>query len=408
LTGNIFGCASDEDLPVNDPSTPTYSCGSNAVNDFLIFWFACFAVFVFIMIGINANCKKSSFGADLDLETESMHGEGLRSLVTQCVNRVQLWNSCWEKSTTSAGYSNLGALKLYFATIRGGFVGVGFFSVMVLFPVYTTLSLTASTYSNDYVWTVSAALHSGKSSALILFFTFLALEVSVILFMICLSRYSAAGTPKLLIPIEPKSNNEVSWSIWSTYVIVTVLDVVVFGAADICYVYIVITYSATDIAFAAMFFAGFKIVLSKLLVKKSIPSAIKFKQAVLGIPEKFHSTYQFIVRDITFLELLVIVNHVILPIIAILVILPDCFYNAFVAAENVSSSLNFESCSGKVGAASNISCVSQYQETSFTPPFIYSYQCSSNVLINYVSIYIMKFIYIGFLRALRLALLRGG
>jgi Leucine-rich repeat (LRR) protein len=407
LAGNIFGCDSDKYLPVNDPSTPTYSCGSNVANNFLIFWFGCFATLVFAIIGIYIARKISS--------PEGNNFGGLILAVTECIDRVQQWNTIWKKIATADGSSNLFRLQLYFTTIRRGFVGVFLFSIIFLFPAYMVLSLTASTYSMEYVWTVSAALHSGKSSALILFFTFLVLEVIVIVFMLLLSRLGRVEKPKSLIPIEPKSN-ELNWSVWMSYVIVTVLDVVIFGAADICYVFIVINYSATEIAFAAIFFAGFKVVVSNFFVYKSIPLAVNwmnnFNQTGLKTSGQLpRSTYQFTVRDITFLELLVIVNHVILPIIAIVIILPDCFYNAFVAAENVSSSFKYESCNGETifdGQIVNVSCVFQYQETSFTPPFIYSYQCSSKVLMNYVPIYIMKFIYIGFLRALRLMLLRVG
>jgi hypothetical protein len=117
------------------------------------------------------------------------------------------------------------------------------------------------------------------------------------------------------------------------------------------------------------------------------------------------SDYHFTILDISFLEHLMLVNHVVLPIISVLVILPDCFYNAFFAASPISSSYSFQdTVEGDAIAFASTS----NQQTVFTPPFFYSYQCASKVLISFVPLYIMKFCYVGFLRPLKHLLAKLG
>jgi hypothetical protein len=115
------------------------------------------------------------------------------------------------------------------------------------------------------------------------------------------------------------------------------------------------------------------------------------------LPDDFWSIpYIFTSHDISFLERLMLFNNLIIPIIAILIILPDCFYNAFFAPATVTSSYQYYNCAeyydrGIIG----YDCTQLTQDTSYTPPFIYSYQCSSKIVINYVPVYIMMFIFVG-------------
>jgi Leucine-rich repeat (LRR) protein len=115
------------------------------------------------------------------------------------------------------------------------------------------------------------------------------------------------------------------------------------------------------------------------------------------LPDDFWNIpYIFTSKDITFLEQLMLFNNLIIPIVAILVILPDCFYNALFDASSVSSSYDYYNCAeyydrGIIG----YDCDIFSQQTSYTPPFIYSYQCSSKIVINYVPVYIMMFIFVG-------------
>jgi hypothetical protein len=86
-------------------------------------------------------------------------------------------------------------------------------------------------------------------------------------------------------------------------------------------------------------------------------------------------------------------------------ILPDCFYNALFAAPDVASYYSFDQCAQyilpvNVGRECNV----ETQTLSYSPPYIYSYQCSSKVIINYASVYILMFIMASLIPLMKLGL----
>jgi hypothetical protein len=172
-----------------------------------------------------------------------------------------------------------------------------------------------------------------------------------------------------------------------------------------------ITYDSTITAFAVVGLALYKFFANDFILSKSIPfMSYLFHRSFAGSDQETGgfarrmSDYHFTIFDISFLEHLMLVNHVVLPIVSVLVILPDCFYNAFFTASSISSSYSFQDTRGN----GDFAAYTLSQQTVFTPPFFYSYQCASKVLISFVPLYIMKFVYIGFLRPLRLLLAKLG
>jgi hypothetical protein len=105
------------------------------------------------------------------------------------------------------------------------------------------------------------------------------------------------------------------------------------------------------------------------------------------------------------LDNLILFNNIILPVLATMFILPDCFYNTLFAAPDVPSYYSFDQCDQYILPVDvGRRCTLQTQTLSYSPPYIYSYQCSSKVVINYASVYILMFLMAGVIPLMKLGL----
>jgi Leucine-rich repeat (LRR) protein len=428
LNGNIFQCNSAEELPDNDPSKATYSCASTSTDDFI---FASIAIFGVIGILVLFITRTSVFNCDSVL-VHKMDSEGTNSTLTKNHSSqpslfsvfplVNTWNNAFYHHAMENPKSNLCELKLLLVTVRRKFAFTVLIVMVVLLPVYSVLTVYRNSYHDEYAWLVSAVLLTGETAALVLFFAFLSFLLMIILVTEdgfvgrevshkSEGQLAASINPPNSLPSELLAQPTSSCQKCIVYSLTFLVDISLFGIADFVYVFIVITYSVKIVNLAVVLLAGFKLFANNFVLRRTIPfisNLIKLfppwcSSSTLPLlnDRKFH--YVYTASDIFFLEKLMLFNNIILPIIAILIILPDCFYNVFFASPGVTSYYNYDNClvDGLI-QGENItvfpSCEFSSQETSYSPPFVYSYQCSSMVLINYAPVYIMKFILVGFLR----------
>jgi Leucine-rich repeat (LRR) protein len=244
------------------------------------------------------------------------------------------------------------------------------------------------------------------------------------------------------------------------YLTIFFFDLMALGAADIGYVIVILNYNSMIILLAGIALTLFRLLLNNLLCVAAIPFILKKIELCLeccqrssepgnsetdvksgnsstaepnennrvdnsGVRQlrtskdsnsssrrisKFNrffssSDYVFSHSDISFLMKLTLFNIIVLPIIAVLIILPDCFQNVFFAASEVDSQYTYKDCVFYT-LTDEYACVTSYQSTSYSPPFIYSYQCSSKVVINYIPIYLLTFIFTGILFPLKNIILK--
>lgn len=172
------------------------------------------------------------------------------------------------------------------------------------------------------------------------------------------------------------------------------------------YTYVERSYSDTIRVLAVILVTGFRIVWMVFVVPRlidwqfDIVASLK-KLCNMFLPYK----YQFQRREklwamAKFKTLLqyciVIFNNVLAPCLAVAITDSRCFYHVFVPPNNLENSVSYSQCdyfdTDANGAAFCVSysAIHPYT-TSFTPPFIYSYQCSSALLTTYVPVYILQF-----------------
>jgi Leucine-rich repeat (LRR) protein/uncharacterized membrane protein len=412
LNGNIFSCNYYGDgLPPHDSDFNNYSCGSNTVNALFYSWVA---VLVFILISIvlvairKVYCR--SVVSNSSENEEHTERRSLRSTIQGWYSRIGEWKSALRTSQ----YFHIRRLSSYFNEIRWRFFLITLFCVFVLLPLYAALKVYNPSYEVQYTWTVSAMLLTGETAAIGLFLALVA--------FICFVYLMIEGMKKEMNTQQKDNNNEIvkeelnsndeniRGSSMPIYLLLFFINLLFMLIVDFSYVYIVITYNTVIVTLAALGLALFRIWTNYFVLWRAFPlvsalfsyclqkglcdikgnSTPRNSLAVIRTPNDYSS------YDISFIEKLILFNNIIIPGIAVVFILPDCFYNALFAAGDVSSSYTSQVCTQYLPElAIGFGCSNVFPSTTYSPHYLYSYQCSSKIIINYVSVYILMFLFVG-------------
>jgi hypothetical protein len=323
----------------------------------------------------------------------------------------------WKQAYTETHPSKVNILRLsvYFQEIRRAIFQITCFCIIILLPIYSFLSMNYSSYSIKYAWTISALLLSGEIAGIIVFFM-------LFIFIIWISyrmryiiqrmdakypkyRKSHAYTKESIQMKRAKARSSIiskdPKEIVFIYCLISLSNLIIMGFADFSYVYIVLNYDTVVVNIAAFALASFRIYTNNVLLWSSLPYGTQLltflKKETFTFQRKSEFFYlKYTSRDVSFLENLTLFNNIVIPILAIFFILPDCFYNALFASASVTSSYAYENCFQYIyDDIYTHHCRTQTQELSYSPPFLYSYQCSSKIVINYVTVYILLFILVG-------------
>jgi Leucine-rich repeat (LRR) protein len=376
--------------------------------------------------------------------------------LTNLYQQAQVWKSELLRQNRNFPETtlNLVRLSLYIAELRRSAFLVTAYCVCILLPLYCVLKKFEASYSVEYAWYAAGVLLSGEMAAVLLFlalFGFLLL-IYYLLGGERMSKKINDNVPKSdvgesKLPINDSNKLEIeinevkkengletlaatgvrkatkdSFIVNVNYIIIFILDLVIMGIVDFSYVYIVINYNSTIVTSAAFSLAVFRLITNNLLLWKAIPATISTLTFLMPSWKELPFYQQKYPRnnnnsntknvlsyytywDISFLDNLNLFNNIIIPVLATMFILPDCFYNALFAAQEVSSYYPYQQCDQYILEA-NIGrdCHPETQTLSYSPPYIYSYQCSSKVIINYASVYILMFILASFVPLMKLGL----
>jgi Leucine-rich repeat (LRR) protein/Na+-transporting methylmalonyl-CoA/oxaloacetate decarboxylase gamma subunit len=411
LSGNIFSCNTERsDLPTNDADYTNYSCGSDNVNYILYIWLGAIgSVFIAAvwfrrwLLNQTEVITKNSF-----LDYLQRWKEGINSLSVSQLEKEELKQE-----------SSILRLSIFFGEIRKLFCLLSLYCIVVLLPVYAALKVYYSSYEIEYAWDLSAMLMRDGEGAVTLFL-FLLVFVVLTLFLTELVRSKfpssddtdgissgGKGKAKKLSLISQKK-----YLIFTVYSVIFLLDLIIMGFVDFSYVYIVINYNYIIVFLSVVALAVIRIFTTNVLLWNSVPLMIKLlaslgtdKSSLPLNPEAIRMTLtsvsseiinEYSAMDVSFLQNVVLFNNIVIPVIAILFILPDCFYNALFAPSPVDSEYTYLSCSQYFPDSGYAHyCNIQIVATSYSPPYIYSYQCSSKIIINYVAVYIFLFFFTG-------------
>ncbi len=165
LSGNIFGCnMMGSDLPNSDPDVNSYSCGSDNANNVLYAWIGaavCVPLFVLFLMKLLSKTSLS-----------------LRSMFTEGCKQWRAWEVALRKDDNRV---NLIRLSIYFSEVRQGTLRLTAYCMLILIPLYGVLKMYSSSYTIEYVWSISAMLMNGEAAMIALFVVFVVFALCIYL-----------------------------------------------------------------------------------------------------------------------------------------------------------------------------------------------------------------------------------
>jgi Leucine-rich repeat (LRR) protein len=416
--GNLFVCSLDErELPVHDDRRAGYQCGSNEFNILYYVWLGLAAVLVGVLLWVYRY-----------KETLVTHSKAVREL-WHLYRFVDLYGKVGDdaisKETSMSNYRRY--VALYDVSLRNSW----FCSAMImcfLLPIYTGVSAFYSTHTYQYAWTVSAAWLSGYVAFGVLFAAFVVFLL-VNKFSVALSKVmtsslisnvtmnssnrgaiddgaidrgaiddgaiddgavnDGAGVAALEAA-EESSRREAPQAKHPSlkkallYFVFVAVNLFFVTGANFSYVYLTYAYNSTNTVFNQVALSAFKVFWSNL----AFPLLSNW---VVYFLSEINVQFKADVQRFYLVQLAVTqFNNIVIPCIVVSVVSPNCYYNVFVQEPDVVSSFVDPQCvvrDESTGLCNENILYKRY--TSYDPPFIYSYQCSSSIVTAYATVFVM-------------------
>jgi Leucine-rich repeat (LRR) protein len=370
LLNNMFSCRVDRsDVPRQNPGSDKYTCGSDAVNNALYAWFGA-AVAVVVAAGA------------------AVYGRGIHA--------VSRWMAVQDQKVRK-----LQSVIETADTLRTLAVGSAAYCFLVLLPVYTVVNSHHPSFTFKYAWTVSGVFLSGTAAfAVETLFLLLQLPACAYMSERLLSHRRPSSQSDEARPLLRSSTANLRQT--AANVVGMLFSLVVVAGTNVAFVIATLSLSGKELTVIQILLAVFKLGFNNYAAP-----ALRNRVRTLGVRQEITASQL----------LLVLLNVIVIPCLVVLFISPACFYDALKAADPVTSSFEygvscqepFVTIDGATGFITGITCTAVQTEagvTSYSPPFTYSYQCSSSFVTSYAPTFVIMCIISGFvLPAQRLVLL---
>ena len=402
LEGNLFDCRLDEsDLPPHDSAHYNYECGSTAFDIAYYLWLACIAAVSIVIFAIYY---------------WRHHLEPYVGGVFTAIVYIKRWLRvvAWYDQVHFRSKARLHHFQ-YVVNVSEAVCSFAFwttvFILLITLPMYSGISHYYGTHTYEYAWTVSAAFMSGYPalSALLLGFAVL------VIFLLIQFRYSFRALRSFLhelpsgfsfsvmedfeeetaIEKSEESKYSSTYEKFGIYLAFFLINVVVVIGVNIAYVYVAIYQSRSVFTFAQIALSIFKLMWNNL----GSVYLIRWTHHQLASS----ATKEWKSKGAGFFAIQLFValfNYIAIPCLVVAVISPNCFNNVVVNAPTVTSRYYYESCSF---FTVRLGCVAYSREigsTSYSPPFTYSYECSSSLITYYAPSFVYLALIVTFVNPL--------
>jgi Leucine-rich repeat (LRR) protein len=383
LDGNLYGCALDKsDLPANDNGLSTYSCGSTSFDAaYFVFIGALLAAAVLAAVLLYYGRTHEMPCIDIAgallmmkkwIQFSDMTHAGKSSREMSCLPRYEYVVMLLNEICKVAAWCTL-------------------YIVMVMLPVYGTASRFYGTHTYEYAWSVSAAFLSGADMAGIqlvcifilllgVMYLFWRLYHAMEKFLVrraqdfyCSKAESLQGSAEE-ISAAPRGIFRNAILVYSAFFLA---NVAVVGTMNVLYLYAVIYGNSSFQTLAQLALSVFKLAWCRWNTY-----IVRWMQLYLGRS----STRRWELLDPGFFAVQLFVqlfNNIVVPCLVVASISADCFNSALVAAPDVTSHFYYDTCEVYTVLYACLIPVVRVASTSYSPPFNYSYQCSSSFITYY-------------------------
>ena len=400
LGSNVFSChLDDSDLPAQDSGVDRYQCGSDNFNTPYYIWLG-LAVFGCMVLCLVLYAHRVSYARAY----LSYFSTEKAQLYWKLYNFHTYTQALYPNNNPLAQYSKV--ITLYEFILRLSLYSTCFI-LCALLPLYAIISAYYGTLTHQYAWAVSAAYISGVVPMTLLFLFLIVLVLIVV--HLCLKRLSTTSAE--ILSTEQKqslssANADSSVAdlyfmyaqnglVYGVFILVNMFIVV---GVNVAYVYVAIYRSKSLLVLSQVLLSLFKLLWNNVLSAMLLRYASNY--LAKGSVGK-DSTVSVETRFTTLLVFVALFNSVAIPCLVVAVVSPNCFYNVFVSAPAVSSAYAYEICAvlDRINGVCTL-YLPVISETSYRPPFSYTYQCSSSLVTYYAPAYLTMCIMSGFVMPL--------
>lgn len=379
LEGNLFDCGMvNSNLPPHDHETRSFHCGSNPLYRAFIL-LAAFLITFLAVYRAAASCRTQD---------------------------TAIWRELWsafastpavlahQRSPVAAAFSHL------MTDVRRLSWYLSVFIAAVLQPVYLVCSLYHPMYAEGYAWTASLPFLNGRTVFHALIPTFLV----VLLVLVAAFQSIATIRTEAIASRQQHSTAEANGTtaqFLGLVVCVTLVNIFVVVSINFFYFLEYARNAGNDLLLIQIAVSFFKMVWNKYLLVRFM---LFFRPYCYG-----HQLSDLLDRnEIYCLSLLVLLNNIVVPCLATAYLDPQCMYFAFHQSDEVQVSIAYQQCSS--WSYLNKDCYSYTTidgGSSYNPPFFYRYQCTFQMVITYIPIFVITFALITFVNPLLALLLKS-
>jgi len=405
LAGNIFTCDSHDDLPENDPHYHFYTCGSDSLDYPLLLWVA-FLGSAMLVIGAtlllflvlkwlipSAVNTKGNDGKDMLASglTKMMRG-AVHDLFT-LREKIHEWHVVIGELDP---ISNMEVIKfmetLVFVRSLAIHI-VGF--ILTAFLLFYCLGKTQwgwYTHVDQYRWLFSAAYLSGSWAALVMM-VLLLMVLTLTTYLV--NRYCDIGDKKgiggasQVVPLRGNSLDSgkpvryTSMRIAASAVTCFCINILIVLSVQGAFVYVTTWHDVSPpvVVGLQLLLASFTLVWDNVVVFKVL--IVRFANI---LTPKGRSQLQ---------NLIIMFNGVVAPVIVVGFTDPNCFSELITTSGEISTISSIEYCA----VLNNYGCndfKTMEIKNEFSPPFTYSFMCSSAVLTKFIPVFVLSNILLSF------------
>jgi Leucine-rich repeat (LRR) protein len=366
LQNNMFSCRVDRsDVPQQDSASSKYTCGTDAVNSSLYAWSGAVVV-------VTAAASIAVY-------------------ILQCADGFWVWS----RAVRDAKLREVPDLFQAAHTLYVVGTGSAAYCVLVLLPVYAAVNSYHPSFTYEYAWTVSGIFLTG-TAAFALVAVFLLLHLLMCVYVA--ERLGLRDGPQVLRgtaaanPHAPKTRLHKSSARHTlAAAAVMLLSLVVVAGANVSFVIATLNLNGRQLTAIQVLLAVFKLGFNNFVVPE-----LENHVRTLGIGHGVSASQL----------LLVLLNVIVIPCLVVMVISPACFYDALKGTDSVTSSYEYSgdclsiiSVTDPSTGSPTLTCAgaqTAVDSTKYTPPFAYSYQCSSSFVTSYAPTFVIMCIISGF------------
>lgn len=381
LKGNMFDCKYDKsDLPHHDSThRRRYTCGSSAFNIQFYSWLLAIILCVSVVLLVWR----------YRVTVERYIG------VEYIYTYLNLWLNVFTGAVTYPQHAGLYKLDNLYSMNRllniVGYITLACltFIVLLMTPMYLALAHSYSTHLHKYAWIVSAAYLSGIIPVMAEIFV-LAVTMLIMLRGISSLNRFVSSIPQVQID-RVISLNVLALDVAlmrrtkaMVYVCYLILNFVIVMGANVAFIYVAQNGTSAQLSFAQVWLSIFKVLWNNILATRLLRSVHIDVGRVLGNPDEFLETKYVTIQIYTAL-----LNNILIPCIVVAVQSSQCFANLLRKESAIAATYVTENCE-IYDAEAHMCMVTRLnlQQTQYTPPFAYSYQCTSSLITSYVPAFI--------------------